>query len=130
MPRDLNRRDLLAATLGVPIMLASCQRSAPAELDFAGEIVGPSIDIGHRIRDGWRAAPSESDWTRVGTVIVGGGIAGLSAAWRLLRADYDDFVVLELEPAAGGTAQSGSAPAESRPQPGIPGDALHSGPDR
>jgi protoporphyrinogen oxidase len=110
MSREFNRRELLAATLGVPIMLASCQRSAPAELDFAGEIVGPSVDIGHRIRDGWRAAPNENEWTRVGTVIVGGGIAGLSAAWRLLRAGDDDFVVLELEPAAGGTAQSGSAP--------------------
>ena len=43
-----------------------------------------------------------------GTVVVGAGIAGLSAARRLLASGYEDFVVLELDDAAGGTARSGS----------------------
>ena len=43
-------------------------------------------------------------------VIVGGGVSGLSAAWRLLRAGFDDFVLLELEMAPGGTARSGDSP--------------------
>ena len=41
-------------------------------------------------------------------VIVGGGIAGLSAAWRLRRRGFHDFVLLEMEPEAGGNARSGS----------------------
>src|SRR5262249_3423900 len=41
--------------------------------------------------------------------IVGGGVAGLAAAWRLARAGVRDFVLLELEPAPGGTARSGRA---------------------
>ena len=110
MARELNRRELLAATLGIPALLASCGRSPPPELNFAGELVGPSVDVGHHLRDGWTATPSDDAWQRVGTVIVGGGIAGLSAGWRLLRAGYDDFVILELERTAGGTAQSGTAP--------------------
>ena len=39
--------------------------------------------------------------------IVGGGAAGLSAAWGLERAGLRDFVVLELEDVPGGTARSG-----------------------
>jgi phytoene dehydrogenase-like protein len=42
-------------------------------------------------------------------LIVGGGVAGLSAAWRFLRAGFEDFVLLELEPEPGGTARSGEA---------------------
>jgi glycine/D-amino acid oxidase-like deaminating enzyme len=44
----------------------------------------------------------------VPVVIVGGGIAGLSAAWRLTRRGFRDFVLLEMEPDAGGNARSGS----------------------
>ena len=41
-------------------------------------------------------------------VIVGGGIAGLSAAWKLARSGFRDFTVLELEPDAGGNARWGA----------------------
>ena len=44
-----------------------------------------------------------------GVVILGGGIAGLSAAWTLERAGFTDFLILELEDAPGGTARSGSS---------------------
>jgi hypothetical protein len=71
-------------------------------------MIGASSTIGHRLRDGFRPVPSADRWQTVGVVIVGGGIAGLSAAWRLQRAGFDDFVLLELEPAAGGTSQSGT----------------------
>ena len=100
------RRDLLAAFLGVPAALAAgCGRAAPALPE--GKIVGASLDLGHRLRGALPPRPAAGDWQRVGVVIVGGGAAGLSAAWRLLRAGYDDFVLLELEPALGGTARAG-----------------------
>ncbi len=40
-------------------------------------------------------------WERASVVIVGAGVAGLSAAWALDRAGVGDFLVLELEDAAG-----------------------------
>jgi glycine/D-amino acid oxidase-like deaminating enzyme len=40
-------------------------------------------------------------------VIVGGGIAGLSAAWWMMRNGFRDFVVLELEDEAGGNSRGG-----------------------
>ncbi|HSB09029.1 MAG TPA: FAD-dependent oxidoreductase [Blastocatellia bacterium] len=111
---DLTRRELLAAFLGLPAALAACRSGATPRLP-EGEIVGASDVIGHRIRDGLSVTPSADKWQRVGVVIVGGGIAGLSAAWRLLKAGFDDFVLLELEKAPGGTARSGASPVVAYP---------------
>jgi hypothetical protein len=44
----------------------------------------------------------------VKVAIVGGGVAGLSAAWKLSREGFHDFVLLELEKSVGGTSQSGT----------------------
>jgi protoporphyrinogen oxidase len=105
---------VLAAFLGVPAALAACRSHEPAQLP-PGEIVGASDVIGHRIRDGLSITPSQDQWERAGVVIVGGGIAGLSAAWQLLKAGFEDFVLIELERAPGGTARSGTSPLVSYP---------------
>lgn len=88
--------------------LAACRSRESLPLP-EGEIVGASDFIGHRIRDGLHITPSGDQWERIGVVIVGGGVAGLSAAWRLQKAGFDDFVLIELEQAPGGTARSGSS---------------------
>lgn len=48
-------------------------------------------------------------------VIVGGGAAGLAAARQLHQAGCADFVVLELEPVAGGTSRSGQCDLSAYP---------------
>lgn len=115
MPVSLSRRELLAGFLGAPVaaMMAGCSR-AP-QLPPAGEIVGASHTVGHRIRDGQRPKPEEAAWKDAGVVIVGGGIAGLSAAWRLQRSGFEDFVLLELESQFGGTSQSGKTGGIAHP---------------
>jgi phytoene dehydrogenase-like protein len=107
--RGLTRRELLAAFLGAPFALAACGRRGAQEAPPPpeGEIVGASDRVGHLLRDGLRPEPEV--WERAGVVIVGGGVAGLAAAWRFLRAGFEDFVLLELEPEPGGTARSGTA---------------------
>lgn len=103
------RRDILAAFLGLPAALAGgCNRSMPPLPP--GRIVGASDDVGHLVRDGLRPEPPADRWEQTFVLIVGGGVAGLSAAWRFLRAGFSDFVLLELETAPGGTARSGSSP--------------------
>ena len=102
----LTRRDLLTSFLGAPAAFAvGCSRPVES-LPLEGSIRGASSSIGHRLRDGFRPTPADDRWQEVGVVIVGGGVAGLSAAWRLKRAGFHDFVVLELEPFAGGTSTS------------------------
>ena len=51
-------------------------------------------------------------------VIVGGGVAGLSAAWRLARAGFEgDVVLLELGDALGGTSAVGPVHGGGGPHP-------------
>ncbi|HYY93730.1 MAG TPA: FAD-dependent oxidoreductase, partial [Pyrinomonadaceae bacterium] len=105
----MNRRELLAAFLGVPFALAACRKGESVTALPEGEIVGAADGIGHLIRDGLRPEPPGEAWERAGVCIVGGGVAGLAAAWRFLKAGFEDFVLLELEAAPGGTARSGDA---------------------
>ena len=61
-----------------------------------------------------RASRRRSRRARCRFVIVGGGIAGLSAAWRLQKRGAE-FVVLEMEETAGGNARSGRNDATAFP---------------
>ena len=109
-----SRRELLTSLLvgSSSLFLSGCSdRRLPA----AGELRSPSLDVGHRIRDGAKFKPAESDWEEIGVVIVGGGIAALSAGWRLQQTGFEDFKLLELEREPGGTSRSGSSSVSSYP---------------
>lgn len=109
-----SRRDLLVAFLGAPLAAAACGRGVRTALP-PGDMAGTSFEVGHRVRDGARPEPAADAWRDVSVAIVGGGMAGLSAAWRLGRAGFDDYVVLELEKEAGGTSRGGTSPVVSYP---------------
>lgn len=101
----LSRREILTAFLGAQFAsVAGCSRHA---LPPKGELLSPNFDLGHRIRDRQLPPPSQDNIETVQVAIVGGGIAGLSAAWRLQQIGIEDFRVLELESTPGGTARSG-----------------------
>ncbi len=52
----------------------------------------------------------------MGVAIVGGGVAGLSAAWRLVQADYPGrIVIFELADQIGGTSSRGGGPSGAHP---------------
>jgi hypothetical protein len=92
------RRDFLAA--GAALLAASCSRPPATP---PGEMLATNHVLGHRLRDGRLPKAAESRRARV--VIVGCGIGGLSAAWRLRRAGFSDFEMLELEARPGGNAR-------------------------
>lgn len=69
--------------------------------------------LGHRLRDGGFPEPDQT--RRIGIAIIGGGISGLSAAWRLSKAGVDDYRVLELEREAGGNCRAGRSPLTAYP---------------
>ena len=97
-----SRRDVLKGLTAVAV--AGCRRAEARKI--GGSIVGGAHARGHRLRD--RSRPEPATWERAGTAIIGAGVAGLSAAWALDRAGAGDFIVLELEDAAGGTSRSGT----------------------
>lgn len=88
--------------------------TAKGERRIAGSFVNDALARGHQIRD--RAPlPTASHEERVPVVIVGGGIAGLSAAWRLQKRGFHDFVLLEMNGEAGGNARSGNNEVSAYP---------------
>lgn len=110
----LTRREILKAFLGLPIALAACKNPSGTD-SIDGRVVGASNDVGHILRERRRFEVASDAWENVHTVIVGGGIAGLSAGWKLKREGFDDFLVLELEDRAGGTSISGKSELISYP---------------
>lgn len=119
----MQRRSFLGWSAGA-LALAGCE--APPAID--GGFIGSDVARGHAWRDGAgrSATPAE---TRCEVVIAGGGIAGLAAARALRLAGVDDFVLLELEDAAGGNARGGvvgglPCPLGAHYLP-VPGDDAH-----
>lgn len=104
---SLSRRKLL--TLG---LVGLRSKGAPA---IAGGWVNDSFQVGHQIRDGKLQTPRNVPQIRVPIVIAGGGMAGLSAAWWLLRHRCHDFVLLELEKQAGGNSRWGENEVSAYP---------------
>jgi glycine/D-amino acid oxidase-like deaminating enzyme len=106
---------MLAGLLGGSAsLMAGCTRREPM-LPPAGEILAPNFAIGHRIRDGFRPRPATDAWHETDVVVIGGGISGLAAAWRLQRGGIERFLVLELETVPGGTARSGQSSVTAYP---------------
>jgi phytoene dehydrogenase-like protein len=118
-PRRLSRREFLGGALGLAAAasLSSCRRAGEAlglvDRTIPGELLGPNKALGHRLREGGFAPPQSEE--RVPVVIVGAGVAGLSAGWKLLRSGMPDFVVLDLEAAAGGNSAWGENEVSAYP---------------
>jgi hypothetical protein len=80
--------------------------SLKSEKKIEGSFVNDSFQMGHLLRDRAGFAPAKRT-EKIPVVIVGGGIAGLSAAWRLRKRGFTDFVLLEMNAQAGGNARWG-----------------------
>jgi len=74
--------------------MAACGGSATRKFP-EGEIVGQNVSLGHILREQRNFEVRADNWQTVRVAIVGGGIAGLSAAWELSGKGINDFVLLE-----------------------------------
>lgn len=114
----MNRRSFLMSSAGALSALAlslipGSNRKGKAEMPFSGSIVGPSFALGHQLLKGEFPKPGQE--RKVAVVIVGGGISGLSAGWKLSKAGFQDFEILDLEPEVGGVSRSGANSISSYP---------------
>ncbi|MGB4948766.1 MAG: NAD(P)-binding protein [Candidatus Competibacter denitrificans] len=106
----MNRRGFLGSLAAVTLTASGAHawwRSTAAKTAPLpeGAIVGATDSLGHRLRGG--GFPAATATLKTPVVIVGGGIAGLSAGWKLLKSGFRDFVILELESEVGGNARYG-----------------------
>ena len=78
-----------------------------------GEILGASSSLGHKLRSG--SFPSSTSIVDKEIVIVGGGIAGLAAGYRLAKSGVQNFALLDVEKETGGNAISGKNSVSAYP---------------
>ncbi len=107
----MRRRDFLAAT-SAAAALAACGSKAAPPLP-PGTLSGANDTLGHRLRQPDFPPPGET--RRVAVAIVGGGIGGLSAGWKLARSGCDDYLLLEMEGEAGGNSRAGGNAVSAYP---------------
>lgn len=118
-PRRLSRRQFLGGGLALvaAAALGSCRRAGEflglMGRDIPGDLLGPNLALGHRLRAGAFPAPEGAE--RRGVVVVGAGVSGLSAGWKLLRSGLTEFDVLDLEAAPGGNAAWGENEVSAYP---------------
>ena len=108
----INRRRFLAGAAAAGLAaLPGCRRLA--HLGIPLTVLRPGMEAGHALRAG-APLPTPQREIRTGVAILGSGIAGLTAAWRLAREGHDDYLLVSgPEPfgnAAGGRFDSPSGP--------------------
>jgi len=105
---SLPRRRFIGTALSGGVLAgldAACTRSVGHPL--VGTILGRHrAKRGHRLWTPPTQAP-DAPPQNARVVVVGGGVAGLGACWRLLQHGIHDIVLLDLDDRLGGTAQSG-----------------------
>lgn len=110
----VSRRTLIAGSVaGAAAVGAGAVALMPGDEAIAGMLSGADFTRGHKLRAG-KFPPAETV-EKVRVAIVGGGVAGLSAAWALADAGVSDFRLFELEDRTGGNARSGKNSVSAYP---------------
>lgn len=97
----INRRQFLGTGSAALIGL-----SLKADRKIDGSFVNEAAATGHLLRDHKPFSPPKKT-EKIPVIIIGGGIAGLSAAWRFHKRGFQDYLILEMNPQAGGNARWG-----------------------
>jgi glycine/D-amino acid oxidase-like deaminating enzyme len=101
----MRRRDFIASLAAAGFSSVAGCAAPPKPALPPGELTGTSMDLGHRLRGPNFPPPSET--RRIPVLIVGAGIGGLSAGWKLAKSGFKDFLIAELETSAGGNSRAG-----------------------
>ena len=124
--RAVSRRDFLngvlvgvaglsgAAACGdstLPELKSEGAGGGPAETLPAGLDKGDVRELAHALRDGKKWSFPAASGDLLDAVVIGGGISGLTAAWKLRKLGHDAILVLEKDSPVGGLSRSdGKAP--------------------
>lgn len=102
-----------------PLKKSLLSRISPPN-SFPIEWLGPDVHTAHRMRNLLPELESQKELLQKNAfektvLILGGGVAGLSAAWWLKKNRFSDFEILELESDVGGNSRAGTSNISSFP---------------
>lgn len=105
-----NRRDFakllgFSTLAGLSILPAIYYLKKKKKHHYNGKIAGANAKTGHLLREKINHIPEKV--IKINTIIVGGGISGLSTAWSLKKNKKTNFLLLEMDTVTGGNSQSG-----------------------
>ena len=112
----MNRKKFILESLALsamPGLLQQCRMAGKHVI--RGQISGANSTIGHLLRDPAVTGRKPDEIIETGTLVVGGGVSGLSAARRLLQQGRKDFILIELDKQPGGNAACGSNEVSAYP---------------
>lgn len=102
----MNRRTFIKlGGLLVTVPYLNACNSSEKKFNFQTTIAGANAKTGHLLRENKFPEPSNTE--QLHTLIVGGGISGLSAARWLKKNNFTDFKLVELDSQIGGNAKGG-----------------------
>lgn len=99
----VTRREFLTSLVLAPALVGLTSKTDRA---IAGGFVDDDSVVGHQLRDG-ASFTGAREQRKTSVAIVGGGIGGLSAGWRLDKLGVRDWLLLELGNDVGGNARGG-----------------------
>ncbi len=107
-------RDILAGSLGASLLTA-CDQTGLEPLKLRGALKGPNVKSAHRLQSPPPSAwPTSKEQTDI--AIIGAGVSGLAAAWRLRTEQDISITLIDLEETPGGTSR-GVRTGCSQPHP-------------
>lgn len=113
----LTRRRFLGAAAGAAAgaaLAAALPGCSGARDRIPARLRGEDRARGHLLR-GAPPASSPAAAESTGVAILGGGVAGLAAAWALERSGFGEFLLLEQADEPGGTSRAGANPVSPFP---------------
>jgi len=102
----MERREFLKLGSAACVGLAAGGALGLSPENLSGTLTPAGMKLGHALRDG-RLNGVKRATERVPLLIVGGGVAGLSAAYYLSQAGCHDYLLLEMADEVGGNAAWG-----------------------
>ncbi len=109
MSTNMERRKFIRyiGTVGAGIVLApQLVNCSSKQKTIKTKIVGANKNRGHLLRTPI-VIPENIETRKIGVLIAGGGISGLSTAYQLNKKNYTDFLVFELNDQIGGNSGNG-----------------------
>jgi hypothetical protein len=114
--QPLNRRKFIQQSAAMAVTASLLQQCTTGSgHTIKGKIVGANNAVGHLLKDATILTAPATENIYTDTLIIGGGVSGLSAARWLQQNNQRNFLLIELDKETGGNAAAGKNDTSAYP---------------